>query len=410
MKLVFLSHTAMGGPFVVGSHHLARALGGAGHEVSHVSAAISPAHAALALKDPFVRERWQRWLRGGRRFADVKDLVPFTLLPWPLARISPRLMSAYSRSMLVTPFQTVAAAGIYGADYLIVDDPRFVGVTQPPNSARVVYRATDLYAAMRNDPKILDAERSICARACLLVATSVRVAEHLQRLSGKKVHVVANGVDFEHFAQIGSTVGSERALPGRQQDRAIYVGAFDQRFGAEALRKAATQLPDKQFILIGPGANEFAAGLHAHNVIALGPVRYEVLPQILQRCSVGLLPMSSHASNDGRSPMKFYEYAAAGLCVAASTSHELRRRRQLPTLFLADSDDAFASTVMQAFDSSKSSERRAAASSIAKAESWQGKAEFLLELMRSEAEPAGTGAGSHERFAGQSAIVRSRVN
>jgi teichuronic acid biosynthesis glycosyltransferase TuaH len=410
MKLVFLSHTAMGGPFVVGSHHLAQALSRAGHDVSHVSAAISPAHVGLALKDPFVRERCRRWLRGGRRFGNVTDLVPFTLLPWALARSSPRLMSAYSRSMLVTPTQTITAAGIYRADYLIVDDPRFVGVTESRGGARVVYRATDLYAAMRNDSKILDAERSICASAWLLVATSVRVAEHLQRLSGKKAHVVANGVDFEHFTQTASVpVGSELALPGRQEDRAVYVGAFDQRFGAEALKKAATKLPDKTFILIGPGANEFAGSLHMDNVVSLGPIRYEVLPQILQRCSVGMLPMSSHASNDGRSPMKFYEYAAAGLCVAASTSHELRRRK-LPTLFLAGSDDAFPSTVLQAFDNSKHGERRTDARLIAKAESWQGKAELLLKLMRSEAGPESSDDVPHEGFAGQSAVTRSRVN
>ena len=42
MKIAFLSHTAMGGDFVVGSHHLATALAARGHDVLHMSAPVTP--------------------------------------------------------------------------------------------------------------------------------------------------------------------------------------------------------------------------------------------------------------------------------------------------------------------------------------------------------------------------------
>ena len=98
MKIAFLSHTAMGGNFVVGSHHLAAALAAHGHEVQHVSAPVTPAH-MFALGDGFVRARLARWWRGGETLAGVRDVVPFSPLPWPLARLRPALMRAHSRAM-----------------------------------------------------------------------------------------------------------------------------------------------------------------------------------------------------------------------------------------------------------------------------------------------------------------------
>ena len=87
MKAAFLSHTAMGGDFIVGSHHLAKAFVTRGHDVLHVSAPVTPAH-LLRLGDAFTRRRFARWMRGGSDFAGVRDVVPLSLLPWALAKRS----------------------------------------------------------------------------------------------------------------------------------------------------------------------------------------------------------------------------------------------------------------------------------------------------------------------------------
>ena len=104
MKIAFLSHTAMGGSFVVGSHHFAAAFAARGYDVQNVSAPISPLH-LLRIGDPFVRRRFARWWHGGETLARVRDAVPLALLPWALARIRPALMSAHSRWMLAAPLR-----------------------------------------------------------------------------------------------------------------------------------------------------------------------------------------------------------------------------------------------------------------------------------------------------------------
>lgn len=380
MRLAFLSHTAMGGPFRVGSHHLATALARGRHEIVHVSAPVSLAHLG-GLHDAFIRTRLRRWWRGGEYLGGVRDVVPMTWLPWRLARGLATLRGWYSRAMLVSPTAGVASLRLPSFDGVIIDEPRFAGLAISLAGCRLIYRATDLYAAMRDDAWVDQAERLICAHADVLVATSEPVAAHLRRLSGRTVHVIPNGVEFEHFCRSSDSIGTDAdvSLPGDRADRAVYMGAFDARFGLAGFAAAVSALPRKQFILIGPGGQAIAAGLAAPNVIALGAVPYARLPQILQQCSVGLLPMSSAAANSGRSPMKLYEYAAAGLAVAATSTAELRSR-DLATLCLASSAAAFPDAVAEAFARSANPSLVEAARSTAREQGWGIKASLLLSL------------------------------
>ncbi len=377
MKAAFLSHTAMGGDFVVGSHHLAKALAARGHEVLHVSAPVTPAH-LLKLRDPFVRRRFARWARGGADVAGVRDIVPFSLLPWALARRSRPLMALHVATLLASPVSTIRSLRLPSTDCLIVDEPRLAGLIGPKPKI-LVYRATDLYAQMRGDVRILEVEREICRRADVLIGTSEGVAAHLHALSGRPVHVIGNGVDFEHFAAARAGE-SARDLPGERATRAIYVGAFDSRFSRAALRAAALAMPGIHFLLAGPGGERVAGDLSLPNIQALGAVDYRHLPALLGACAVGLLPFSKEPANAGRSPMKLFEYAAAGLCVAA-TSTLRPGATPLPTLSVAISDDMFPAAVAQAFERANDAALIQRARSLARAEDWNAKAGELLRLM-----------------------------
>jgi teichuronic acid biosynthesis glycosyltransferase TuaH len=381
MRVVFLSHTAMGGPFVVGSHHLAKAFRRAGHAVTHLSAAVSFPHLALAVNDRFVRARVRRWLRGGEDIDGVRDLVPFTPLPWNLARLSATLMRGYSDFMRPAPMRGAGSLELSSADWLVIDEPRFVGVAARHGAAKIIYRATDLYSLMRADPKIACAERILCDRASALVATSAPVAKHLEQISGRSARVISNGVDVEHFASPRRHLTAPVTdLPGTRAERAVYVGAFDSRFGREAFGAAVRGWPDKHFVLAGPGSERIAADFPHSNVLALGAVPYALLPSLLHQCAVGLLPLSGEASNMGRSPMKLYEYVVAGLSVAATRTPELRRR-DVPTLVLADGAAEFCAAVGRAFQRARDAALLDQARLLASSESWDRKAQELRSVM-----------------------------
>lgn len=380
MKIAFLSHTAMGGDFVVGSHHLAAALAARGHDVTHLSAPVTPAH-VLGLKDAFTRRRFARFLRGGDIHHGVRDIVPLALLPWALARRSPALMRAHSRWMLAAPLRGVRSLRFAQADQLIVDEPRLFGAALPRSTrATLAYRATDLYAAMRGDPRITDAERILCRRADVIVATSEKIAAHLRDVSGRQVHVIGNGVSYTRFATPQALDAGFPHLPGLRGSRAIYVGAFDARFCVDSVRTAALAMPAHTFILAGPGGERVATALSLPNIHATGAVPYESLPGLLQACAVGLLPFSANDANAGRSPMKLFEYAAAGLAVAASSA--FRPGGVIPSLSIAATPAEFARAVGAAFELATDEAQVQRGRDVAHAEDWGAKAAELMRLLQ----------------------------
>ena len=85
LKIIFVSHTYVGGTYVVGSHHLSAQLREMGHDVLHLSTPVSIFHWFNKNLRRTNRARftlWKRW----KEFKDdeVKNIVPFTIIPWKL--------------------------------------------------------------------------------------------------------------------------------------------------------------------------------------------------------------------------------------------------------------------------------------------------------------------------------------
>ncbi|HKY01500.1 MAG TPA: glycosyltransferase, partial [Burkholderiales bacterium] len=173
-------------------------------------------------------------------------------------------------------------------------------------------------------------------------------------------------------------------LPG---PRAVYAGALDDRFDFEQMH-ALAQLP-LQIVLIGP-ATPNASGVLGSlpNVHLLGPRPYRSLPGYLQHAQIGLLPLTRHPANEGRSPMKLFEYGAAGLPVIASATRELKRRA-LPFVRLAENSESFIEHARELIEAEAT---RVELAKIARQHSaayaWAGRAQLLLDnLKRCESPP-----------------------
>jgi glycosyltransferase involved in cell wall biosynthesis len=117
------------------------------------------------------------------------------------------------------------------------------------------------------------------------------------------------------------------------------------------------------------------------NIHYLGRRSYEDVPAYLQHSDFAIMPLAAVAANEGRSPMKIFEFGASGLPVIASTSAELRRRA-LPFVHLAESADEFSTLCRQV-----AGQERNVSSDVARhsagAHAWRGKAQRLLEFVSS---------------------------
>lgn len=324
LKIVVASHTYFGGPLVVGGHQLARAWARAGHRVLLLSPPITPWH-TVRVSDPQIRARFHLAVDGLRQAEPgLWDYVPAGLFPWVWGAHLHGQLHRTLPSFTVGLTNVIRRAGFARPDLLVIDHPQFYNLDQAINARTLVYRACDLFAEIHGRSIVAELERRLVARAHCVIALSEPVAERLREYGAPQVTLVENGVEFEHFARTTPPPAEYKTFRPR---RVVYSGAIDFRFDGELVVRLARARPDIEFILIGIG-NGLAPGAirGLANVHRIGARPYARLPGYLQHASVGLLPFNAHPANAGRSPMKLYEYAAAGLPILATRTPELERR------------------------------------------------------------------------------------
>lgn len=251
--------------------------------------------------------------------------------------------------------------------------PQFVFVDQPLMlcealfhlGAATIYRPTDLYfggAPRRLQSKYVE-------RFDAVAATSAQVLAALPAVPGQKRTVIPNGVEYAAFATVDAAA---------RRSGAVYVGALDSRFDWQAIVAMAQARPELEISLVGPLASTVPA--LPDNVKLRGPIHYPDIPRYLAGFSIGLLPLSADPSNAGRSPMKLFEYLAAGLHVVATGVPGLTSRSDLPgCFFYSDSTDATAA--LERAVTTKGI--NAAGRESARAQDWREKAKQLLQFAQS---------------------------
>lgn len=346
LTIVFVSHTDAFGTFRVGSHHLARELARLGHRVLHVSTPVSLVHRVLR-RGEASRDAASR--RGVIRDADgVSHLVPRTALPAGVAGL---------------PFSRIfrQVFGTSHVDLVLVDQPTLWTRGLRRLARTMVYRPTDLYESGVKARFQRDAVRASDA----VVATSAAVLAALPIQAGVPSMALPNGVELDRFAE-------EDTVP--RQDRAVYVGALDDRFDWAAVRAMSESAPAWSFDVYGPGRPP-AEPLPA-NVTLRGILSYDDVPGVLRSARIGVLPLSDAPVNRGRSPMKLYEYLASGLAVITRETEVLVDRPELGVFGYGTSRDAG-----EAMAAAVSTETPNRPGMVAAAdEGWAEKARRLLEF------------------------------
>lgn len=292
-KVAFLSHTPPGGPFVVGSHHLSRHLAALGCRVAHVSTPYSSLQKRFRGPDPWLVQLTGRGVWGEM---GVKCVQPYTLIPQKLA----------SHVSLV--HRALDACGLHDPDVVLVDEP-LMARAAVRLGGKLIYRPTDVHEGIA-----AKWERWLVRRCTGVVATSATVLAEMSPPSSTPAMVLSNGVGPEFLSS--PPVGDDDSRRGF-----VYVGALDFRFDWGAVVTLARKFPSERFDLFGPPGSP-PLGLPP-NVNLAGPVAYLELPERLREYRFGLLPFEPSLVNDGRSPMKLYEYLASGLRVVGRRTSTL---------------------------------------------------------------------------------------
>lgn len=143
-------------------------------------------------------------------------------------------------------------------------------------------------------------------------------AQIIERIDPRGPHVVVpNAVDPAEW--LGPTPPAPAWLERIPQPRAIYVGTIDDRVDVEGVAVLARERPDLHIVLLGPVPDAgYVSGLAVHPNVHVHPGvgRAEVVAA-LRNCQVSLLAHRRTDLTEAMSPLKVYEYLAAGLPVVS---------------------------------------------------------------------------------------------
>lgn len=348
LTIVFVSHTDAFGTFRVGSHHLARELAQLGHRVLHISTPVSLVHRVL--------RRGEKTREIASRRSSIVDVdgvvhvVPRTVFPAGISHLS---------------FERILKQnlGVARADIVLLDQPLLWSSELRDVAHTLVYRPTDLYESGVK----ARLQREILRSADVVVATSTEVLARLELSPDVPSTALPNGVELGRFRDADHEIS--------RPQRAVYVGALDERFDWAALRSMSAGAPEWTFDVYGPGVGP-PEGL-PRNVSLKGTVAYEEIPAILRSARIGLLPLSDVPVNRGRSPMKLYEYLASGLSVVTRETPVLVPNPEIGVFAYGDQTSA-----SSAFDlARRNSTPNGAGRRSAEDADWTAKASELMQFL-----------------------------
>lgn len=237
---------------------------------------------------------------------------------------------------------------------------------------KMVVRLIDNYAGFKKNslcPSINDVLRKADA-----VFSCSNYVKNIYRKTRDDIMVIPNGVDYERFAQ--KIQIEPTCLKNISQPRIIYVGAIREWFDVNLLREVAKIMPKYSFIIVGPYNEKiFKETKQLQNVHILGEMLYEQIPNILAYSDVGIVPFKECNLIRGVSPIKVYEYLAAGLPVVSIRWKELEIQ-SLP-IILAKNAVEFVQGIKTALQ--YSSTRKIELRNYAQKCSWEQRLKELLE-------------------------------
>ena len=365
---------------------LAIELAARGHEVSYFS---QPNSLRVRAERYRQRARFHRTTTG--KIDDPRSYRPEArvhehelLLPLPFARYQPieranaRLLGAQvDVALRLAPKPRVAV--VFMPEWLVrLGRDRFDGIVYDvPDDLRLM---TTLESPLAEQAHLA----SIAAADVVTVTANPTLHAALQPLVGTTPLVeLGNGVDFPFFRS-HSAADIQAILPTITGPTVGFVGAIHHWVDIALLCEVARRLPQVRFALVGNLDATSTAAVAAQgapvNLLLLGRQPKGLVPALVARFDVALIPFHAGEIADTTDPIKVYEYFAMGRPVVATPMPSLQAFAQQGLLRLASGASEFAAAIEQTLANPGDSDQRIALASQA---SWAARAVEMENVLLS---------------------------
>ncbi|MDT9027824.1 glycosyltransferase [Rossellomorea yichunensis] len=168
-----------------------------------------------------------------------------------------------------------------------------------------IWNNADLQLAMQNADII-----TVVSRRLLKIVS--------EQHPDKPVILLPNAADVEHFHSAKNSPIPED-LASIPQPIIGFMGSISTWLDVEIIREMAQERPDWSFVWIGPDYIRMADHVHdLPQIHFLGRKKYQDLPAYVGQFSVGIVPFQIKKMTHSSSPIKMYEYLAAGVPVLST--------------------------------------------------------------------------------------------
>ncbi len=169
-----------------------------------------------------------------------------------------------------------------------------------------------------------------------IICVSTQLKNHLVKkwkVDSSKIVVLPNAADTEAFGRRGDVESTKRRLGLTTEPIIMFVGGFylwhDLPLLVKSFAKVLPKIPDAKLVLVGDGRTRSMieqtvvdVGLQ-HAVIMAGTVEHHCLPEMLAIADVAVAPNISFFAGHGGSPLKIFEYMAAGKAIVATKTGQV---------------------------------------------------------------------------------------
>lgn len=263
--------------------------------------------------------------------------------------------------------------------HLILFNPFLAGFGEFPFAASVTHVAFDAYGLIPSKAKwscVIDAAyTSMAQRAIPIAAVAPELLRELH--PGGRSLLWPNGIDRADWITLPEP---EPAATGLARPVAIYVGALDGRIDPRAIGEISRALGTRggTVVLLGPEYNDRTrrAVADLDNVRLVGAVPPTEVPAWIAAADIALVPHVDTQQTRTMSPLKLYEYLAAGLQVVATDLEPMRGVHEAVTL--VDTHGDWGRATSEALSRRRLSEVKRVA--FVEANSWESRSEALLQF------------------------------
>jgi hypothetical protein len=286
MKVLFLSHTFIGGNYFVGSHSLHNEALLTDHDSLHVSTPISFFHILKYLLKKNDKMDFINRIHKSKAGIIENTYIPRVLFPIQI-KLSKYFLGKKLRNVLNSSY-----------DKIFIDQIAFLNIIPNTNAKNLTIRITDKLS--NKEIKIM---MSTLSPSTKIIVTNSNISNDLLPYFSN-IKVMPNPI-ISDFPDALPTTHSLRS-------GGVYVGALGERIDWEYLKNLAKE-PEFEIIHL------FGSGLIPldlpENIVYLGKIDHDDVLGVLAQYKFGLFPYSPSRENECRSPIKTMDYLTSGLII-----------------------------------------------------------------------------------------------